>query len=101
MQQNFYRLTVAAVEPFSIYICATAIILQYEDFFSLESNIRQSMQSLGTLLAKVKGGGQVKKEQVTGEADMVCVAQKIIENVLVPLITLYMLSFVTVSLCNV
>lgn len=29
------------------------------------------MNTLSSLLSKVKGGGQVKKEQVSGEADMV------------------------------
>ncbi len=38
--------------------------------FSLERNIQESMQKLGTLLAKVKGP-QVKGNQVVAEADMI------------------------------
>lgn len=38
---------------------------------SLENNIQDSTQKLGTLLNKVKGGGQVPKQQVASEADMI------------------------------
>lgn len=38
---------------------------------SLESNIQESMHKVGALLAKVKGVGQVQKQQVVGEADMI------------------------------